>query len=180
MNVFGSVLLGLVRGMALSGDTLWGELLLGLAHHRAGAGGRAERHFVAGMAALSADERRQWLDPEWLLDPPERRAVRSLDTQARADYERRFWLLNDPFWITPENERWNEHVARHIETSLLEAKDLCRFNQDVLSMPVARIFFDRKRSCFYYDKDYSEQIKKDMLTSYQDEHPCGRSGQTIK
>ncbi|MGH7448571.1 MAG: hypothetical protein ACRELT_13465, partial [Longimicrobiales bacterium] len=49
---------------ALSGDTLWGELLQGLAHHRAGSGVRAERHFVAAVAALSVEERRRWLDPE--------------------------------------------------------------------------------------------------------------------
>ncbi|HSK18160.1 MAG TPA: hypothetical protein VK912_03415 [Longimicrobiales bacterium] len=104
---------------ALSGDTLWGELLQGLATHWAGTGIRAERHFLNGLARLDADERRHWLDPSWLLDPAERRLVRRMSETERAEYERRFWLMADPFWLTPENERWNEHVARHVEADLL-------------------------------------------------------------
>jgi hypothetical protein len=104
---------------ALSGDTLWGELLQGLAHHWAGAGTRAERHFIAALAHLPVEERRHWLDPSWLLDPEERRSARRLSEHVRADYERQLWLVVDPFWLTPENERWNEHIARHVETRLL-------------------------------------------------------------
>jgi hypothetical protein len=104
---------------ALSSDTLWGELLQGLAHHWAGAGIRAERHFIAALGHMPEQERREWLDPSWLLDHSERSAVRRLSDHERADYERRFWLLMDPFWLTPANERWNEHIARHVEARLL-------------------------------------------------------------
>ena len=104
---------------ALSGDTLWGELLQGLAAHWARAGIRAERHFLNGLARLDAGERRRWLDPSWLLDPAEDRVVRRMNEAERSEYERRFWLMADPFWLTPENERWNEHVARHVEAHLL-------------------------------------------------------------
>ncbi|HEX2165947.1 MAG TPA: hypothetical protein VHG09_01795 [Longimicrobiales bacterium] len=104
---------------ALSRDTLWGELLQGLARHAAGEHDRAERHFIVALHHLSGEERRTWLDPEWLLDPGERRRVRRLGESARSDYQRRFWLLADPFWLTPENERWNEHIARHVKARLL-------------------------------------------------------------
>lgn len=50
------------------------------------------------------------------------------------------------------------------ETSLIDEKESANLNKDVLLMPVARIFFDLKRSCFYYDKAYSDNIKKEMLT----------------
>ena len=104
---------------ALSGDSLWGALLQGLAHHWAGAGTRAERHFLDALAFLDARERRRWLDPAWLLDPVERRVVRRMSEAERGEYERRFWLMADPFWLTPANERWNEHIARHVEARLL-------------------------------------------------------------
>jgi hypothetical protein len=68
---------------------------------------------------MPAQEGREWLDPSWLLDHTERSAVRRLSDHERADYERRFWLLMDPFWLTPANERWNEHIARHVEARLL-------------------------------------------------------------
>ena len=103
---------------ALSPDTLWSELLQGLAHHWAGAGVRAERHFIAALGRMPEPERRRWLDPTWLLDHSERSAVRRLSDQERADYERRFWLLMDPLWLTAANERWNEHIARHVEARL--------------------------------------------------------------
>ena len=111
---------------ALSGDTLWGELLQGLAAHWDGAGTRAERHFLNALALLDAAERRHWLDPSWLLDPAERRLVRRMSESERAEYERRFWLMVDPFWLTPANERWNEHVARHVEAKLLADVPLVR------------------------------------------------------
>ncbi|MBR9989635.1 MAG: hypothetical protein KFH98_07770 [Gemmatimonadetes bacterium] len=103
----------------LSGDTAWGELLQGLAWHWAGDGTRAERHFIAALGALSDEERRAWLDPAWLLDPGERRIVRGLGAQERAEYERKLWLVMDPFWYTPANERWNEHMGRNVEARLL-------------------------------------------------------------
>ena len=50
------------------------------------------------------------------------------------------------------------------ETSLLEDTELPNLNQEVLNKPVARIAFDFKRMCFYYDKQYSENVKKELLT----------------
>lgn len=104
---------------ALSGDTLWGELLQGLARHRAGAPTTAERHFIAALGRLDDAERRRWLDPSWLLNPDERRVLRRMTPDERSQYERKLWLLMDPFWLTPGNESWNEHIGRHVEAHLL-------------------------------------------------------------
>src|SRR5690606_10593827 len=72
---------------ALSGDSIWGELLQGLARHWAGAGREAERHFIAALSRMDADEQRSWTDPQWLLDPAERRRVRRLSPHKRSEYE---------------------------------------------------------------------------------------------
>jgi hypothetical protein len=104
---------------ALTADTLWGQLLLGLAHNANGEVAEAERAFVQAVMRMNESSRREWSDPQWLLDPTERREVRRLSAQARADYERRFWIVSDPLWLTDANERWIEHMARHVEARLL-------------------------------------------------------------
>lgn len=105
---------------ALSVDTLWSHMLLGLALHAAGEDSIAERHFITALGAMTDEERRKWLDPRWLLHPDEHRRVRRLHAPERAEYERVFWLLSDPLWFTSANERWNEHIARHVQARLLD------------------------------------------------------------
>jgi hypothetical protein len=104
---------------ALSTDTLWAHLLLGLAHHAAGRTPEAERNFVLAVAQLDERTRRDWLDPRWLLDHREQRVLNRMSASERAEYERRFWLVSDPLWLTAPNERWVEHIARHTEARLL-------------------------------------------------------------
>jgi hypothetical protein len=104
---------------ALTPDTLWGHLLLGLAQHAAGSPEAAEREFVRALMRMDEGARREWADPKWLLDPREAGRVQRLSPTARADYERRFWLVSDPLWLTEANERWIEHMARHTESRLL-------------------------------------------------------------
>jgi hypothetical protein len=65
------------------------------------------------------------------------------------------------------------------ETSLLEKKHLAKLNHEVLLLPVARIAFDMKKHCFYYDKAYTDTIKRDML-SKNDQPPQQPSAQLIK
>jgi hypothetical protein len=50
------------------------------------------------------------------------------------------------------------------ETSLIENKDRSKLNHEVLMMPVARVAFDMKKKCFYYDKAYTDNIKKEMIS----------------
>jgi hypothetical protein len=111
---------------ALSADTLWANLLLGLAQHSAGNAEAAERHFVEALARFDEKERRAWADPRWLVDYGEQRALRRMPEGARAEYERRFWIASDPLWLTRPNERWVEHMARHTEARLLSEVPLVR------------------------------------------------------
>jgi hypothetical protein len=104
---------------ALTTDTLWGHLLLGFTHNAAGQVTDAEREFVHAFARMDDTKRRAWTDPDWLLDGAESRRVRSLPPAQRAEYERRFWILSDPLWLTDANERWIEHMSRHVEANLL-------------------------------------------------------------
>jgi hypothetical protein len=104
---------------ALSSDTLWGSLLLGLAQHAAGDAAGAERSLVAALGRMDDRTRRRWADPAWLLDFREQRALRGLAPQQRAEYERRFWIASNPLWLTEANERWIEHMARHAAARLL-------------------------------------------------------------
>jgi hypothetical protein len=105
---------------ALSADSVWAHLLLALAHHGATDDPEAERHFMLALSRMDEAQRRAWTDPRWLLDPGERGDVRRLSPEARTEYERRFWLASDPFWLMPANEIWVEHMARHAEARLLE------------------------------------------------------------
>ncbi|MEX1183818.1 MAG: hypothetical protein WEF86_11340 [Gemmatimonadota bacterium] len=124
---------------AASPDTLWQELLLGLALHAAGSDDAAELHFARALARLDPEERRGWLDPEWLLDPSERSRV-AADPDGRAEYERRFWRLADPFWMTPANESWVEHMSRHAQAALLAASPgmsgMSRWGEDLRELTV--------------------------------------------
>jgi hypothetical protein len=104
---------------ALSSDTLWADLLQGLAQHAAGDGAAAERSFVRALGRMDASVRGRWVDPEWLLDHREQRMLRRLSPGQRAEYERRFWIASNPLWLTPANERWVEHMARHAAARLL-------------------------------------------------------------
>jgi hypothetical protein len=105
---------------ALSPDTLWGQLLLGFSHNAAGETVDAERAFVQAFARMDNETRRAWTDPQWLLDGGEVRRVRGLSPEQRTEYERRFWILSDPLWLTDANERWIEHMSRHVEASLMD------------------------------------------------------------
>lgn len=102
-----------------SADSVWGPLLEGFALHATGADGEAESRFRGALAAMAPEDRRdmETLDP--LLVPRERRRLEDLDAGAQARYRHRFWVLADPLYLTPGNETWNEHMARHVWTRLL-------------------------------------------------------------
>jgi hypothetical protein len=104
---------------ALSPDTLWAELLQGLAYHALADNAAAERSFVHALGRMDEATRRRWADPTWLLDYREQRELRGMDASRRAEYERRFWIVSNPFWLTEANERWVEHMARHATARLL-------------------------------------------------------------
>ncbi|MGH7505151.1 MAG: hypothetical protein ACRELX_05855 [Longimicrobiales bacterium] len=105
---------------ALTGDTIWGPLLLGFALHATGEDTTAERLFDAGLGRLPADERERYLDVEWLLSNDDRKRYDDLTPEERRRFERTLWRLSDPLFLTPGNERRAEHLARHVWSRLHE------------------------------------------------------------
>ncbi|MEX0890668.1 MAG: hypothetical protein WEB88_00765 [Gemmatimonadota bacterium] len=106
---------------SLGRDSVQADLLLGFAHHAAGADAAAEPLLRRGLAALPAHERERIEALGWLLPYAERERYRRLSAEDRIRYARRFWAWADPLWLTSANERWAEHVARHVWARLLAA-----------------------------------------------------------
>lgn len=102
-----------------SEDSVWGPLLEGFALHANGTDGVAEARFRDALAAMTEADREDMESLDPLLVPRERRRLEGLDAAARAQYRRRFWVLADPLYLTPGNETWNEHMARHVWARLL-------------------------------------------------------------
>jgi len=103
----------------LSPDTLWAALLTGFAQHAAGRDSLAEEQFRRALAHMPLAEAADWQKPDWLLEPGERNRRRRLTDSGRADYDRRFWLHADPFWLTPQNEMRINQLSRRVESRLL-------------------------------------------------------------
>lgn len=109
------------------------------AHARANSD--AEAHMLVGFA-LHADRRTveaiaeldRWLallprrqrdritDLTFLLENAEKRRYRSLSPKARQAYEARAWRFADPLYLTPGNEVWADHLARHAVSRMFESR----------------------------------------------------------
>lgn len=102
-----------------SGDSAWGGLLIGYAFHAAAEDSLAELYLTRGLAELPPEARRRVENVSYLLAHGERSAYRKLSEQERATYEAALWRLADPLYLTPGNERYAEHLARHVWARLL-------------------------------------------------------------
>lgn len=102
-----------------SADSVWGPLLLGFALHANAEDEEAGARFAAALARMRPEDRGEIDELDVLVDRGERSRLRRLSPAALSDYRRRFWVLSDPLFLTPGNERWNEHVARHVWSRLL-------------------------------------------------------------
>lgn len=49
------------------------------------------------------------------------------------------------------------------ETKLIKKSDADKLNKEYLDFPIALIFFDAKKECFVYDKEYTSKIKKEIV-----------------
>jgi hypothetical protein len=49
------------------------------------------------------------------------------------------------------------------ETKLIKEDDLDKLNKEYLYFPIALIFYDAKKDCFVYDKEYTSKIKKEIV-----------------
>ncbi len=96
----------------------WCDALAGFALHRSHRYVEAEAAFELALAAMPPEEAARWTDPRPLMDRQGREFMdRSPDRQATAA---RFWDLSDPLFLVPGNDRWTEHLARHVEEVVRE------------------------------------------------------------
>jgi hypothetical protein len=96
------------------GTSWWCAALEGMALHVTGDFLGAEAAFQKALSQMPAEKRCSWTDLSFLLEESLRAVYRRLGCEERADFERRVWLLADPLFITPGNERRTEHLARHV------------------------------------------------------------------
>lgn len=124
----------------LTGDSVWGPLLLGFALHAAAEDSAAERLFDEGMAHLDPFERREMLDVEWLLSSSDRGIWRDRSEAGRDSLSEVLWRHADPLYLTPGNERRAEHVARRVWSRILEmtprVRDMPRWADDLEQLTV--------------------------------------------
>lgn len=102
-----------------SGDSAWGALLVGYALHAAADDSLAESFLSRGVAQLPAEARRRLENVAYLLEHRERSVYEKLPDDERAAYEEALWRLADPLYLTAGNERYAEHLARHVWARLL-------------------------------------------------------------
>jgi len=94
----------------------------GLAAARLDAPADAQRAFAAGLARLSAGERRDLLDISRLLTRGDSVRVAGLSDDSRDATVRTFWETADPLISTPENEAQIEYFSR-VAVSMLRYDD---------------------------------------------------------
>lgn len=96
------------------GTSWWCAALEGMALHVTGDFLGAEAAFEKALSQMPAEKRCSWTDLSFLLEESLRAAYRRLGCEERAEYNRRVWRMADPLFLTPGNERWTEHLSRHV------------------------------------------------------------------
>jgi len=94
-------------------DSASTHMLLGYALHGAGKTEEAVDAFASWLKAVPERRRARITNLEWLLDRSERSRYQRLSTEERSAYELRVWRYADALYLTPGNELWTDHVARH-------------------------------------------------------------------
>jgi GWxTD domain-containing protein len=88
------------------------HLLAGMLHTELKQFEEAERDFAAAFLLMSDEERQPYDSIAYLLEPDERELYLSSMPDKRKDWNRRFWIENDPTPATDVNERQLEHFRR--------------------------------------------------------------------
>lgn len=163
----------------LSGDTIWGPLLLGFALHAATEDTAAERQYALALDRLPAEERREIENVEWLLSGSDRSLYGDVEGIERERYQAALWTFADPLYLTPGNERRNQHIARHVWSRALERAPvvggMVRWGRDLEELTVRYgIPSGRTRSpgtawrqgslVEHFDPDQLAYVPEDLLT----------------
>jgi len=107
----------LARGCS-GNPSWWCSGLLGYVLHRSGNTTDALEAFSHALESMNPGEARAWRDPRALVDYPVHRWLRNPVGLSREEALDRFWLLADPLYLTPGNERLAEHYARRFAVNL--------------------------------------------------------------
>ena len=163
----------------VSGDTVWGPLLLGFALHAAANDTAAAREFESGLGRIEKREADRIRDVEWLLGTRDRGRYDDLVERGRVAFEEQLWAMADPLYLTAGNERRNEHIARHVWSRILArtpfVSDMVRWGSDLEQLTVRYgISAARTRSpawglhegslTEHYDPDQLAYVPESLLT----------------
>lgn len=96
----------------------WCDLVLGMAHQRAGREEQAEVRFRAGLRGADEKLACKLTSVAELLDDFDTRIYDGLTCPERMDFAETFWWLSDPMLSVPGNDRWAEHINRRFELLL--------------------------------------------------------------
>jgi hypothetical protein len=96
----------------------WCDALLGLALHMRGEFAAADSAYSAALAQMPELTRCHWLNLAPLLDDEARGPYKQLTCAEREIADARIWLVADPLYMTPGNERRTEHFSRVVHTAL--------------------------------------------------------------
>ena len=101
----------------------WCDALRGFVYHSAGHTDRASEAFADAMAGMPEDEWRFWRSTEFLFDRGGQERYAEQAEESGLDADRivdRLWLLSDPLYLVPGNDRLTEHYARKVSTRIRE------------------------------------------------------------
>jgi hypothetical protein len=96
----------------------WCPALRGYVLHRSGRTVDALEAFSRAFEEMDPKEAAAWWDPQVLVEYPVHRWLTNPPGLSREEALHRFWLLADPLYLTPGNERLAEHFARRFAASL--------------------------------------------------------------
>lgn len=96
----------------------WCDLVLGMAHQRAGRAEEAEARFRSGLEGADSALVCKLTDVGELLAEFDGRIYEDLTCPQRMQFAETFWWVSDPLLSLPGNDRWAEHVNRRFELLL--------------------------------------------------------------
>jgi len=96
----------------------WCSALLGYVLHRSGRAVEALDAFSRALGEMDPRQARAWNDPQVLVESPVHRWLRNPVGLTSDEALSRFWLLADPLYLTPGNERLAEHYSRRFAASI--------------------------------------------------------------
>jgi hypothetical protein len=93
----------------------WCDALRGLALHRVGKYVESREAFERALAALPPEERAEWTDPSYALDPTGDGKWDDWRGEEADSMAAWIWHLADPLFMVDGNDRWTEQMSRWTE-----------------------------------------------------------------